>query len=964
MTSLLILIVSSITWLENNVFLVGHTPSQFDSDTAPSSVFHVITRQQPSSFLFQKLPEICLPYGPNRSPPHHFTLRLKDFPPSLQDTLIVSSTASTDVDLVTRSKSPLTNDAPADRVVDVFTTTHIANDSRRAQLSLTEEGNDTSPIGMALDLSSKDKVHRPIMSEDLEQSQTPLPAIVLLNNEGILAAWWVVYADSIRQGVAYPGLVAAGGDKPHQLSAQPTAAPANVGQARPVISNSPFGSPQPLSGPSAAPPAFSSPAFGTFSSSQNAPPSAFGSTSTIGARVSPWGTPSSAITPQTSGPSWGKPAFGSATPLGGTASVGTFGSASVLGPRQSPWTTGAAGGSSNSGPVFGKPTTIGTGGTFSGSGGFGSYANQGGFAAVAASSAPGQSIFSTGAGKMETEGSSAQAKIPDPQGGLFGLGPSGFSLTSSFKGDGTAGNGLPKATGKEPNSMFGTGFGSVLDESHATPTLPSSKDAEMESSTDGDVDGLTSKQPDLTAGQFTAPAPTPAPTTLKLFASTPVQPAVGGTFATQAQSEITLAAVEKSRPTTSFEMLPPAREDKSETSTSNDISGLSGQQLPALTSQSSAAEDLGGKYEKIDKLASTTHESLAFSESTSNSVTEAAPLPPDFLPNRNASHQAASQEDPEEVNLPDGDSNDDDWEDSGEDLKQDRSPRIDLSRSVKFTPQSSFGGSRSSVGGSFTNVPHPQDVVGSRPLFGEIGNRSVPVLPPPSKIQQSPRSPSPVRHPARSDLARPENLRSVSLPGATNKPALMLQGLSRTSQLKDEVRLDDVIAPRQAAAQPALQQDNPAEEEEEEVYLSDGEGEIIRVELASEIHATTKLSPFITHHDYLLTTKKVGVAGQIERLYRDANSMIDTLGLNTRSLKAFIKGHSELCKEKGRDRDDLETIDGWCLVEISELSRLETDIIDKLQDGCIEDVQGKVELCQDMYKDISRCGFSCRAVLS
>ena len=37
--------------------------------------------------------------------------------------------------------------------------------------------------------------------------------------------------------------------------------------------------------------------------------------------------------------------------------------------------------------------------------------------------------------------------------------------------------------------------------------------------------------------------------------------------------------------------------------------------------------------------------------------------------------------------------------------------------------------------------------------------------------------------------------------------------------------------------------------------------------------------------------------GQIERVYRDINSMIDTLGLNGRSLKAFIKGHKLLYRD-------------------------------------------------------------------
>jgi hypothetical protein len=31
------------------------------------------------------------------------------------------------------------------------------------------------------------------------ESSTPLPGVLLLNNDGILSSWWFVYADSIRQ---------------------------------------------------------------------------------------------------------------------------------------------------------------------------------------------------------------------------------------------------------------------------------------------------------------------------------------------------------------------------------------------------------------------------------------------------------------------------------------------------------------------------------------------------------------------------------------------------------------------------------------------------------------------------------------------------------------------------------------------------------------------------------------------
>ncbi|KAF4609416.1 hypothetical protein G7Y89_g15862 [Cudoniella acicularis] len=118
--------VSSITWLENNVFLVIHTPTEFDNNVLPTSSYHLATRQPPSSFIFQKVSDPASPYnGIIRQPPHQFLLRLRDFPPNLQDVLIVASTASIDIGLFTRAKAPLAKDKPADKITDVFTMTEM-----------------------------------------------------------------------------------------------------------------------------------------------------------------------------------------------------------------------------------------------------------------------------------------------------------------------------------------------------------------------------------------------------------------------------------------------------------------------------------------------------------------------------------------------------------------------------------------------------------------------------------------------------------------------------------------------------------------------------------------------------------------------------------------------------------------------------------------------------------------------
>ena len=145
--------VSSIIWLENGVFMMVHNPSNFDPNQAPSSIFHLVTRQHNSGgHVYQKLADPAPNFGLNRSPPHHFLLRLRDFPPNLKDLIIVASTASTDIGLFTRSTVPLASDKPAEQITGIFTMTEMSDDSRRAQLPVNDEMEDTSPIGAILDL--------------------------------------------------------------------------------------------------------------------------------------------------------------------------------------------------------------------------------------------------------------------------------------------------------------------------------------------------------------------------------------------------------------------------------------------------------------------------------------------------------------------------------------------------------------------------------------------------------------------------------------------------------------------------------------------------------------------------------------------------------------------------------------------------------------------------------------------
>ncbi|KAM0803603.1 hypothetical protein BDR22DRAFT_879336 [Usnea florida] len=931
--------VSSISWLENDLFLVAHTPSSSDDGMIPETTYHLITRQtNPQiSIGFQKLPDPCPPFGLNRSPAFQFMQRLRDYPPNLQDAIVVASTASADIGLVTRSKTPLTNDVPSDKITSVFTTTAMADDSRRAQMPMSKDQSDTSPIGICFDLSSKDKVVRPLPKEEFDASQGPLPALMVLNNEGVLSSWWVVYADSIRQGTTYPGLVA------------------TERQASPFTSSN-FGKPSsPAAGFGSA---FSKPATSTFGSTSS--PSTFG------------------------GPTSNSPSFGSSTPMGTMTGGGGTGASSTGGAAFG--TAGGFGNRAASGSVFGQSAPS-TGNAF---GSINAAPTSGGFASFAGNSVespfgkPGQGA-SFGSG-MDTDASFG-ATPKKNSGSPFGSDGGAFTLGTTFKKDAASVNEAPNPEGTESQPMFSDGFGGALGEAQKEGSTPQTKDADMDE--DDSAVAESSRPADAQTAKVT-PIDNQA---LPKFQFPSVPPSTGGLFGTQSQAKTTPAAVQSSQPSGSTFGKPtpitttpkdtPQKTDQSvrpsvETSPKIKEEPHSDDDNISPLNEEEAAPPLGFGTPRTPPQGTKTPRDPVPPESTSktsfspgdtpnsSNASSEAPLPPDFLTSKPKGKKVepspmdqialpeAKAEDDEDDTDADAEGVDEeeglDDEGSGIDVAQEISPSTDPTQSPKITPGSSFGGplDKSPVGGLFSRVSRPDGQPG-KSLFGEISSTSAPLFSPPSKTQESPRSPSPVRSLAAGDSLRPDNSRSISAPGPLKAIANRKKALGQlTVPSKPQPSLEE--RRKQERERIAAQQAKQAAEEEQD--LSDREDERVREELDTEVEATKTLDPFLAHQDYVGTIDKPGIPGQIEKVYRDINSMIDTLGLNARSLKAFVKGHTELHEQSTRSREDLDD-DDWCLIEIGDLSTVEDELEQKLKAGQLQDVQGKLNECRDMRKGVA-----------
>ncbi|KAL4791003.1 hypothetical protein BDV19DRAFT_315605 [Aspergillus venezuelensis] len=1000
--------VSSISWLENDVFLMVYTPMAAEDDMGmtPSSSYYIITRKKGAPFVAQKLPELASPFGYKRAPAYQFFARLRNYKPHLNDTLIVSSTASADVGLITRSDAPLASEDSAKAVVGQFVTTEMNDDSKKASVPLKDSVDETSVIGLGLDLSSTEPVVAPIAGEDIDESATPLPNLLLLNHEGILCSWWFIYNDAIRQQLPYDGLVSVKTQQPtpqaQTAPAQPATQPA-FGQSSFCSPAAPGGSAFASStfGKTAAAPAFGTPSalgggsqlsFGTPSALGGGSKPSFGSPSALGGGQQPsFGSPSGLGATQQ--PSFGKPSFG--TPAFGAPS---FGSPAAIGSGGVHW------GKSS----FGQPSTPGKGlgslpfGTPSASsgGGFGSFANAsggGGFASLATSKPSQESPFGKAAtanpfGKpsgssvfgSQSETSAFSSQKQEESKSSFGLGGSDFVLGSTFKGDGTAANDGPKP--EKPSGLFS--FDSTVDEMVSTPNKTSPPTEAMD-----DIE-------DSGARQEPPAAKEPAPSLFSASSKPAPGSSVFGSFGSQTQNQQPFGSAQSGK--SPFSLLGNNTAENQAPSPSSAPSEKTAIASPPLTQAKSPEPEPPLPPDPTSRAVYGPGDTSASSNVSKSSVDE-APLPPDFttkpkspkpeseppLPPSFTEKSAKDvKQEPEEAPfppdfatpstsftkepplVPDGldadesekgpQDDDSDFEDSGEDVGEDITHEISQPEtgapSVESSPESSFDTKQtdeSPAGNLFGKQLLRQQ---PRQLFGEI---SKPFFP--QKQQETPRSPSPVR-PSRNQLGLPklENLRSVSAP---HKPGSALA--ARKASLSELAKRESELKPEPSRSRESRRRESVEVQEE---ALSDDEDERLRADLSRPLEPVPTLDPFLPHQDYTGQTTKPGIPGQIERLYRDINSMVDTLGINARSLSSFL-----LYQQESTDSDWISALKGdspadildekLVLRQIEDLDDTVAVLAGSLGEQRVQGVEEKLDSCRELLsKEIITLRSQCASI--
>ena len=935
--------VSGISWLENDSFFIIYTPSGTNDGIQPSDYYIVTREPKTANFAFQKLPEVLAPFGLERVPPFHFITRLRSFPPHIQDMLVLTVSCGTDVGIITKTDKGFSSDEAA---AGKFAVTTIGDDSRRAELPMSDNMEDTSPIGMALDLSSSEKVPNPIPSDvSILESPGPVPGLLALTNEGLLLSWWIIYNDSIRQNTTFSGLEAAISSPPNTASSPLAALTTEPEPQQPSAPQSTFGQSSSLSG-------FSKPSLTSFGSTNSqstfgaSSESAFGKTSPI-AKASWTSTGFNSNSASQSGgsafgqpafgqsgfgqPGFGQPTLGAAKSLGGSGAA-TFGSASSIGGQTSAFGQPAT----SSGASFGKPATFGSASAFGGSSkpstssGFASFAqNGGGFGAKP----PGDSIFSKPSqesafgGKPSSSFGFGNADATKPK-SAFGGGE--FKIGSSFKSDGTAKDDLPK-----PKEISVFGLGSIQDTVGDT-NAPLSPTHDKEEEMGEDDNAVSSDEPEKETRPFELSSEyqkqppqnlvTP-PSTLSQSKATPAQP-VSNLFGTSNQTSTTPHApasgagwnfgqlpstTPKDAPAQAVSTTPKeAPAPATKILFSSDLPPTKPVEEAPRIKEEPPSDDEAADVSQIpeaplppDPVSKPGFGTGDTSVSSLNSrATESPgdpPLPPDVMPvNTSAAKQA------EQAALPsdkeDGEIDEDAFssefegsdEDGEEEVDASDAPTEDNVDGIHTSPESSSRSGDKSLQtspteGIFTKVSKAGPPKPLRPLFGEVGQTG-PILPPP-KPQESPRSPSPVRHLAPSEALRTESSRSVSAPAHPRSVIDKRKAEYAQSQMAiqaAQTREEEIAKQKLIRADEAKARERA--EAEELQRLEDNEDERLRQELQAPAQPSSELDEFVTYQPKATDEgSKSGIPAQIERLYQDINSVVYTLGINARSLSAFMQ---------------------------------------------------------------------------
>jgi nucleoporin NUP159 len=943
--------VTGVSWLKTEEFLAVYSLKDQEQENPEPKKYSVIKSAKGwgsftyHSFAWDPLPEAFEP--PQRLLPARISsTRLQNWKPDLDDMLIITSSHADSIAILASTSNKI---SPQQENCNELMMVNV-DDTKKAQVPRTAYGDsemDSVFIGEALDLSSKEKILRPIPAlEEINEAPWPLPAYMALTHEGLLAAWWVMWNKSIEAGERYPGLIFK--SEATQLAPSSTPRASTPASKLPVATSTPFskslgtpatpgtagipqfgntgngfGTPTPaLMKPT--PPGFGTPGFGTAATSLPAPTfgkptqPAFGAPSSFGQPAPPaFGAPSAIGNPT-------KPAFGAPSAVGAAGGSG-FGAAGGMGGKASPWGAPAQTSESKSNPFAAAAASSSGFAKFGASNSFSSFGSNN-------SAQAGSGFGSLGQGQQKPASGFGSLGQGQQTSGFAGLKaePSFGSTVTVGSGTGSSLPSWANTPAQQSSSIFGqpdkSSFNTASFESkesdasepndrkrdEATPTPQAPPSQGLFGLAGGFKLGTTFAS-DGTAKDD--PAKPAAPANGSFFGSDfsnmlgktgmkpPTTPAseappqyVSTTPASPPKPKLLFPSDTPIKESATPKAAPPAQEP----ATPVDDAPLP----PDFTKpKTSKTDDASLPPDSINtKLPTSTSDDLPPLAGSPGVEVEAPSSSGDVSPIDNEDEEEHDDEDDEE--------SDEDEDEEGFSEDEDDVEEVDETYPPNKTskPQAAKSGARSfqdNVNQSqrfFPPAPTPPTMKSG--ATSQSGSSASPAQP--SLFAQSAKPALNQPSFAGSSLfGQQQNKGGFSgkpdqssmsakpnFPPPTNRAQDLRSPSPARSSSASRLRREPLIAPG-ASLSSSMQGSKPPTPQPQVSDLEDEEDERIRAQLAQPIEPSRNLEEFVAYQNYTggKSPSKTGHAAQIELIYKDINGMVDALGWNARSIKSFTQYH-------------------------------------------------------------------------
>ncbi|KAK9464088.1 uncharacterized protein V1516DRAFT_669519 [Lipomyces oligophaga] len=167
-----------VLWISDSSYLTvySNTPKPDEHEYE----LYIISTSS-TEIAYKKIAECCPPFGLTSRTGWWYSATIRNWSASLSEMIVLACTASIDLSLLTTDH-----------------TFYLLEDTRQAALPMFN-GGDTSPVGMALDLTSTTSLYKPTPTID---ECDPQPLVWVLNNQGQLKIWSIMWDEGINEGAA------------------------------------------------------------------------------------------------------------------------------------------------------------------------------------------------------------------------------------------------------------------------------------------------------------------------------------------------------------------------------------------------------------------------------------------------------------------------------------------------------------------------------------------------------------------------------------------------------------------------------------------------------------------------------------------------------------------------------------------------------------------------------------------